>query len=44
MKMTKLTYTLIAFIFLGACTTPDNFKNGKYEKEPKVESYILTPN
>ena len=42
MNITKLAYTLILLVFLGGCTAPENYKDGKYKKEQEVESFTLS--
>ena len=42
MNITKLSYTLILLVFLGGCTTPEDYKDGKYNKEQEVESFTLS--
>ena len=42
MNITKLAYTLILLLFLGGCTTPEDYKDGKYKKEQEIENFTLS--
>ena len=42
MNITKLAYTLSLLVFLGGCTTPEDYKDGKYKNEQEVESITLS--